>query len=112
MHKRPVITALAAPLVLLVACGGGAQDLSGPPVPATEVAVEDYHFSSPVIQVDAGTTVTWTWEGDQPHDVAFDDGTASATQESGTWTRRFDTPGSYEYLCRIHPEMRGRVVVV
>jgi plastocyanin len=30
---------------------------------------------------------------------------------TGTYTVRFRRPGTYRYVCTIHPNMRGRVIV-
>jgi plastocyanin len=44
--------------------------------------------------------------------VSFDnDGPHSPTQASGSWSMRFDTPGTYTYRCTIHNNMVGKVVV-
>ena len=47
-----------------------------------------------------------------PHDVKFTDGTQSEVLQFGaTYQRQFDTPGTYDYECTIHPGMVGRVTV-
>jgi plastocyanin len=45
------------------------------------------------------------------HDVAFDDGPASLKLRTGTWGRTFEEPGTYDYLCTLHPNMTGTVTV-
>ncbi len=55
--------------------------------------------------------MTWVWDGRVQHDVVFDDGSSSARQRNGTWQRAFDRPGTYNYVCTLHPNMTGRVVV-
>lgn len=41
------------------------------------------------------------------------DGLASPTQDSGTWSRDFAEPGSFPYVCSLHPGMEeGRVDVM
>jgi plastocyanin len=30
---------------------------------------------------------------------------------TGTYTVRFTRPGAYRYVCTIHPNMKGRVIV-
>jgi plastocyanin len=76
------------------------------------VSVGDDFFSPAATTVTAGTTVTWTWKGSISHNVTFDDGTASATQSSGTFSRVFNTAGTYPYHCTIHgTAMSGSVTV-
>jgi plastocyanin len=70
--------------------------------------------------VTAGTTVTWTWRtctGDTysgqacvTHNVTFDDGVSSPSQDNGSFTRTFAAPGTYNYHCTLHA-MSGQVQV-
>lgn len=80
-------------------------------VAGTEVTVGDNVFEPERLQVTAGGTVTWTWEGRSPHDVSGP-GFSSDLQREGTFTQAFDAPGEYDYVCTLHPRMRGTVVVV
>lgn len=86
------------------------SDPGAPVSGVTEVAVRDDFFSPAAIEVPAGTTVTWTWEGQHPHNVVGD-GFESPVQTAGTFARTFDDPGSHDYECTLHFGMRGRVVV-
>jgi plastocyanin len=111
-------------LVLAASCGGGGTN-AGPTGPgntgtgtgntggnSNSVSVGDDFFSPAATTVTAGTTVTWTWKGSISHNVTFDDGTASATQSSGTFSRVFNTAGTYPYHCTIHgTAMSGSVTV-
>lgn len=45
------------------------------------------------------------------HDAAFDDGPASPKLKRGTWERTFEQPGTYHYICTLHPNMTGTVIV-
>ena len=78
--------------------------------------VLNHIFAPAVVQVEAGSTITWQFndvdEEGQPvaHNVVFDDA-ASPVQATGTFSYRFDQPGSYRYVCTLHPFMEGMVVV-
>jgi len=75
--------------------------------------------------VTPGTTVTWEWKactddgyggygGCVSHNVTFDDGSniASSTQSTGTFSRTFNTAGTYKYHCVVHGTgMSGQVTV-
>lgn len=114
MRTRPSFHVLAVGTALVVAAtacdDAGSSATSEAPVAGTEVAVVDNDFEPAALEVEAGDTVTWTWEGGNQHDVAFDQ-VASEIQTGGTWTRTFDEPGEYDYLCTVHPNMQGTVVV-
>jgi plastocyanin len=81
-----------------------------------EVAVDaaDFEFRPTTIDVAAGGRVTWTNAGVAPHTVTasagmFDSGMLDA---GATFAQTFDTPGSYDYVCAVHPEMTATVRVV
>lgn len=104
---------LIVPTLLLVvaACQGSqGEPADEEPVRTTEVSVVDNDFEPAVIEISAGDTVTWTWEGSRPHDVEGD-GFKSEVQESGTFEYTFDETGEYDYVCNIHSGMSGTVVV-
>lgn len=85
--------------------GGGGGD-------TRSVTVGDNFFNPSTATVAKGTTVTWTFGTGTSHNVTFDDGEASGTKSSGTYSRAFATAGSYPYHCTIHgPSMSGTVVV-
>jgi plastocyanin len=61
----------------------------------------------------AGTWVTWSNAGQDAHTVtavdgAFDSGDLDPSQ-GFSWY--FDQPGTFEYVCTLHPWMTGKIVV-
>src|SRR5262245_5046217 len=56
-------------IALAIACGGASLDAATVEV-TDEVSVRDSKFVARSIEVPAGTTVTWRWEGDAKHNVA------------------------------------------
>ena len=125
-NRRPAGRAalLAAGLagLALAACGGGSQPAAASaapasPTPAGAVAasavdIANFAFSPAAITVKAGTTVTWTNRDEDAHTVAISGSPVSRPLQTGeTYTHTFAQPGTYSYLCTIHPTMRGTVVV-
>lgn len=108
-------------LAMAASCGGssgtGNTGPTGPGNPgggstSNAIGVGDNFFSPAATTVAAGSTVTWTWNGGNQHNVTFDDGAKSATQTSGTYARTFTTAGSYAYHCTVHGSaMSGTVNV-
>ena len=90
-------------------------ELNDDPVATSEVtAVKSYRFEPAVIEVESGTTVTWSNEDDFPHNVDFltgDDTTLDLPiGESAEFT--FEEAGEFYYECSLHPQqMRGIVTV-
>jgi plastocyanin len=70
-----------------------------------------YRFSPSTLTVGTGDTVAWTNNGAQPHDVTGS-GLASGTLQPGQgYSHTFTSPGTYSYICSIHPFMKGTVTV-
>ena len=72
--------------------------------------------------VAVGAEVKWAWNsctGDAysgqscvSHSVTFDDGVTSPTQDQGTFSRIFNSAGTYNYHCSIHgAAMSGTITV-
>jgi len=101
-------------LVVLAGCGFGGDGPAGNPGgAATAVSISNNAFTPSSVTIAAGATVRWTWvSGAANHNVTFDDGPASFTQNNGTFSRTFADAGTYGYQCTIHgPAMSGTVVV-
>ncbi len=114
--RRPwlMLATVAALLALaLSACGtdeassaATAADPDGP-----TVTIEDLEFAPETLTVEAGDTVTWVWnDGAIDHDVA-EDGFKSEVMSEGTFSHRFNEPGTYDYICNLHPNMTGTIEV-
>jgi plastocyanin len=89
------------------------EGTAGPP--PVKVSVENYAFEPKELVVTAGATVTWVNADDVPHTVTstaspplFDSKTLDA---GGTFSFEFKAAGTYEYFCKLHPYMTGKVVV-
>ncbi|MGH3649946.1 MAG: plastocyanin/azurin family copper-binding protein [Acidimicrobiia bacterium] len=82
------------------------------PVATNTVLVDDNRFAPTAIEVETGTTVTWTWVGENTHDVVAEGLFQSNLQAEGSFTYSFSEPGKVSYVCTIHPGMKGTVTVV
>jgi plastocyanin len=81
-----------------------------------QVMMQDYAFSPAALTVRVGDTVTWMQHDQAPHDVvttsapvAFRSPQLSAGQ---SWSYTFRQPGTYQYYCSVHPDMRASVTVL
>jgi glucose/arabinose dehydrogenase len=79
-------------------------------VPAATVHIKDDVFDPTKVEIKAGEAVVWRWEGKDPHNVDGP-GFKSRIQTSGSYTKAFDQPGTFEYRCDVHPTMLASVVV-
>ena len=79
----------------------------------TAVSILDRSFSPASVSIVAGGTVAWTNSSDREHTVTFSEALPSSEvlAPGGSFTQTFDSPGTFGYLCAIHPEMTGTVTV-
>lgn len=92
------------------------QQSTPPPItteaPAATVNIKGFTYKPNTITVAKGTTVTWTNQDAEVHTATglgiFDSGTL---QKDESWSRKFDSSGTYEYECIFHPGMGGWVIV-
>ena len=110
-RARQVLLAAAALLLVLAGCTTSG---ASPSVVATTTVdlPPSYRFAPEVISVKAGATVTWTNHDNFTHSVSFDGSQPQMLSPGASTTRTFDTPGTYAYVCSLHPrDMRGTVTV-
>lgn len=80
------------------------------------VDVSDYKFAPASTTVAKGATVTWNFQGPAPHTSTSAAGSA-VTWDSGSlgagksYSFTFNTPGTYQYMCTIHPNMKATIIV-
>ena len=78
-----------------------------------EARIAGFAFKPQTITVNTGATVKWTNDDAAPHTVSATNGsfTSKTLNRGGVYTRRFTKASRIAYLCAIHPQMKGTVVV-
>ena len=112
MQPSRLALPLAIGLSLLFAAPAGAAD-------STVEVTPDFSFLPASLNVDIGDTVTWSFTGaghntkslgGQPDSwKSTPDGSPNPVGDA--FPHRFDTPGRYQYICGLHPFMKGVVTV-
>ena len=94
------------------ATGAGGGDLASAGGPSS-VAIFDNGYRPGDVTIPAGSQVSWSNTGAIPHTVTDRDGSfdSGILLAGDGYSRRFTTPGIYEYFCTIHPGMVGTVTV-
>ncbi len=125
-HGARTLLAAAALSVGVAACGGGgdaqsataASTTAATPAASTaektdKVAIADYKFKPEVIQVTAGTKVTFTNSDDTTHTATADDGSFDTgdVDQGDSASVTLSKPGEFTYYCRYHPFMKATVEV-
>lgn len=117
-------------LVLIVGgCGGDDDDAAPEPAdstaPASETVPEepgaeaaqvdmvDISFAPADVTVSVGTTVVWTNQDGVDHTTTSNDGVwdSGVLGPGESFEFTFEEPGTYTYLCEIHPAMQGTIIV-
>jgi plastocyanin len=79
------------------------------------VAIKNFAFAPGKLVVKVGTTVTWTNQDTDAHTVTSTGSggplKSAALGTGGTFSYTFTKPGTYDYLCTIHPFMTATVTV-
>jgi len=87
-----------------------------------KVAIGNFQWSIPNVNINLGDTVTWYWVGpDTQHsvtgvsanDTQFDSdrGRTPSHKPGDTFQVRFTQPGTYQFQCVLHAIVRGTVTV-
>lgn len=126
----------AALLLILAACSGGTTaspapasqapsgdaSASGSPAacaPSTDAGtvsarIADFAFSPSTITAKVGDVISWTNDDTTPHTATVKSDATCTTEDLANGASGgivFDIAGSYDYFCKIHPTMTGKIEV-
>jgi plastocyanin len=109
--RRP--GAVAAALVLLLACGGVSADAAPPAQREHTVAIDGMAFQPATLRIKRGDRVVWVNRDLVPHtatatDRSFDSGRIAAGKR---WAFVAERRGTIAYDCTYHPAMTAAIVV-
>jgi plastocyanin len=77
------------------------------------VSIANFAFDPPSLDISASTSVTWTNNDSTAHTATGDGGTfQSGNIDPGqSFSFTFDTAGTFNYHCEIHPNMTATINV-
>ncbi len=116
LPKAPelVVTGLAAALLVGSVVGLTNSTAGGEPAAPGEVNIQGFAFGPKELTVDAGATITWSNLDGADHTVTQSGGQLFKSPDlatDDTFEVTFAEAGTYEYICKFHPAMRGTVTV-
>lgn len=96
---------------------GYQQSLAQQGTPVTDIThltMQHSAYQPANIQVRIGTTVTWTNQDNVPHSITFKNGMKDSglLYQGQSFSYTFNTPGTYQYYCSVHPYMVATVTVI
>jgi plastocyanin len=114
MRRTVAISAcIAAALALLASQAAPAAGPASALVSASKtVTVDNFEFTPPTLRIDKGTRVVFSNASGTAH-TATDKGALDTGRINGgkSVAVRFQQKGTFAYHCKIHPFMRGKIVV-
>lgn len=102
--RRSIAFVLGATSAAIVLAGGPTPSTARAEAAPAEISAIDNLFSSPVVRIEPGATVSWSVDGRAPHTVRADDGSwdSGDLQPGATFERTFDETGAFPYFCAYH----------
>jgi len=117
-RRAPAATALALALAAILLAGSAAPAASGPAArtvlraETARVEIENFAFSPRTLRIRRGTRVVFANRDRTAHTAtrrgSFDTGTIPSGRKAAV---RFKRRGTFKYICTIHPDMHGKIVV-
>ena len=117
-------TAACVVVVALLGVGAASAGVTLRPKP-TIVTVNDFFFGPDAVTINKGRTVKWIWSESNtyPHDVHLKQGpknlknrgsysTRTSAVSDATFKKTFERPGTYRYICTIHPTQMKLTITV
>lgn len=91
-----------------------ADHAASQPQEGVAVDIRDFLYSPDPLAVAVGESVTWTNQDAVAHTATGVDRNvlqSGSIDEGETFTATFTVPGTFEYFCEFHPNMKGTLVV-
>jgi len=84
-------------------------------IPQEVVTISNSVFSPREITISIGTMIIWTNNDSDQHTIISSIGnefTSVPLSQGDSFSHVFTRLGEYEYYCSLHPDMRGKIIVV
>ena len=78
------------------------------------VMIQNFSFVPAELKIKKGDTVTWTNDDKAPHSVFSVTGyeiSSEVFEQGQTYSHTFNITGTFEYNCRVHHKMIGKIIV-
>lgn len=123
--RRRLLKTAAACVAAAALLGTSSATAQAPRPKPTIVTVNDFYFGPDSVTIRKGRTVKWVWSeaNTYPHDVHLKQGPRNLKERSSystrttavtdaTFKKTFERPGTYHYICTIHPTLMKLTLVV
>ena len=112
MQSKLLIPFILLFTIFIAACSQQAQQTQEKSF-GDSVQIDNFEFSPSILYASKGATITWTNNEGVSHQILFKniDIEGEVLQKGDTFSFKFDNQGEYNYICKIHPSMNGKIIV-
>ncbi len=91
----------------------GQRSASASAGPAATVFMKDFLFSPKTVTINVGESVKWTNKGkaEEGHTATGDSFDSGVLKQGQSYTHKFSAAGTFDYICTLHSNMKGTIVV-
>jgi len=114
-HRLTIIAGAGLVAVSLLLSNPGRVEAGSVAPKVVTVEIHNFAFEPATVTVHPGDTVEWKNEDNAPHTATadtpkpgFDSG---VIQPGAAWRYDAREKGTYNYICKIHPYMKGKLIV-
>lgn len=118
IRAASAFAALLMAILCTTALVSNSRSASAAPAAAAKhpaITINNYMFHPAVLTVAKGTTVVWVNKDDDVHTIKSKDGPemfqSPALETGSQYGFTLSHPGTYHYICTVHPYMHGVIVV-
>lgn len=75
------------------------------------ITISNFAFSPNIVTAKVGDTITWTNQDAMPHKISGSGISSDILQKGQSYSTTFTASGTFDYICSIHPSMKGQIII-
>ncbi|MBI4709027.1 MAG: cupredoxin family copper-binding protein [Candidatus Portnoybacteria bacterium] len=89
------------------------QPVAQQPAEATThiILIKNFTFNPAALNIKRGDIVKWTNQDSMPHNIISDILKSGILNNGQLFEFKFSNSGTFDYICGLHPSMKGRIIV-
>jgi len=81
------------------------------PAETKTVTIQNFSFNPTTLTIKKGDTVIWVNNDSYDHQIKSSIFNSSKLSKGQSFSYTFNSAGTFDYLCTIHPSMTGKIIV-
>ena len=98
-------------VISMAQLAGTAPKAAAQPGASADVSIASFSFAPAKISVQPGQAVTWLNADSSPHQISVQGRKTRVLLNGQSGSLKFDQEGVFDYVCSLHPTMKGQVEV-